>query len=90
MSRVVLTNPVEDTTKYGRDIVRLATTIGGGKTIIQRLTDFIEGKRSTWDRIAKFSINPTLRDVTPGDIATAFPQRIATNLVVGNKPDIQK
>ena len=83
LSRVVLTNPVEDTTKYGRDIARLATTIGGGKPIIQRLTDFIEGRRSTWDRIAKSSIIPTLRDATPGDIAMAFPQRIATNLVDG-------
>ncbi|HCK99791.1 MAG TPA: FAD-dependent oxidoreductase [Candidatus Marinimicrobia bacterium] len=83
LSRVLLTDPVEDTTKYGRDIARLATTIGGGKPIIQRLRDFVSGRRSTWDRIAKSAITPTLLDVTPGDIAMAFPQRIVTNLMEG-------
>ncbi|MCG2715291.1 MAG: NAD(P)/FAD-dependent oxidoreductase [Candidatus Marinimicrobia bacterium] len=83
LSRVTLTDPVEDTTKYGRDIARLATTIGGGKPILQRLTDFVSGRRSTWDRIAKSAITPTLTDVTPGDIAMAFPQRIVTNLMEG-------
>lgn len=83
LSRVTLTNPVEDTTKYGRDIARLATTIGGGKPILQRLTDFVSGHRSTWDRIAKSAVTPTLSDVTPGDIAMAFPHRIVTNLMEG-------
>lgn len=83
LSRVVLTDPVEDTTKYGRDIARLATTIGGGKPIIQRLTDFLSGRRSTWERIARSATIPTLQDVTPGDIAMAFPQRIVTNLIEG-------
>jgi len=83
LSRVFLTDPVEDTTKYGRDIARLATTIGGGKPILQRLRDFVNGRRSTWDRIAKSAVTPTLTDVTPGDIAMAFPQRIVTNLMEG-------
>lgn len=83
LSRVVLTDPVEDTTKYGRDIARLATTIGGGKPIIQRLTDFLSGRRSTWERIARSATIPTLQDATPGDIAMAFPQRIVTNLIEG-------
>ncbi|MDO9549104.1 MAG: NAD(P)/FAD-dependent oxidoreductase [Candidatus Marinimicrobia bacterium] len=83
LSRVFLTDPVEDTTKYGRDIARLATTIGGGKPILQRLRDFVNGRRSTWDRIAKSAVSPTLTDVTPGDIAMAFPQRIVTNLMEG-------
>ncbi len=83
LSRVTLTDPVEDTTKYGRDIACLATTIGGGKPILQRLTDFVSGRRSTWDRIAKSAVTPTLSDVTPGDIAMAFPHRIVTNLMEG-------
>ncbi|MCK4640121.1 MAG: NAD(P)/FAD-dependent oxidoreductase, partial [Candidatus Marinimicrobia bacterium] len=83
LSRVTLTDPVEDTTKYGRDIARLATTIGGGKPILQRLLDFVSGRRSTWDRIAKSAVTPTLSDVTPGDIAMAFPHRIVTNLMEG-------
>jgi len=83
LSRVMLTDPVEDTTKYGRDIARLATTIGGGKPIVQRLTDFVSGRRSTWERLGRSATIPTLKDVTPGDIAMAFPHRIVTNLIEG-------
>jgi len=83
LSRVVLTDPVEDTTKYGRDIARLATTIGGGRPIIQRLTDFISRRRSTPGRLSKSTITPTLLDATPGDIAMAFPHRIVKNLIEG-------
>ncbi len=83
LSRITLTDPVEDTTKYGRDIARLATTIGGGKPIIQRLTDLLSGRRSTWDRIGKSAIIPTLQKATPGDIAMTFPHRIVTNLIEG-------
>ncbi len=80
LSRVNLTDPVEDTTKYGRSIAKLATTIGGGKPILQRYKDFIKGRRSTWHRINKGLVKPTLRNVTPGDISMAMPHRIVLNL----------
>ena len=83
LSRVELTDPVEDTTEYGRSIARLANTIGGGKPIVQRYKDLIRGKRSTWSRISRAAISPTLRDVTPGDIAMALPNRIVKNMIEG-------
>ena len=83
LSRVSLTNPVEDSTSYGRDIARMALTIGGGKPIVQRLTDLLNGRRSTWGRLAKSSITPTLKDLTPGDIGMVFPHRIVRNLIEG-------
>lgn len=83
LSRVELTDPVEDTTEYGRSIARLANTIGGGKPIIQRYKDLIRGKRSTWGRIRRALITPTLTDVTPGDIAMALPNRIVKNVIEG-------
>jgi len=83
LSRVSLTNPVEDTTSYGRDIARMALTIGGGKPIVQRLSDLLNGRRSTWGRLAKSAISPTLKDVTPGDLAMIFPHRIVKNLIEG-------
>jgi uncharacterized protein len=81
LSRVELTDPVEDTTAYGRAIVELSNTIGGGKPILQRLKDLKEGRRSTWERISRSSISPTLKEVTPGDISMAFPSRIVVNLL---------
>jgi len=81
--RVALTQPVENTTRYGRSIAKLATTIGGGKPILQRMGDLRRGVRSNTHRIEKNIVEPTLREYTPGDISMAMPHRIVMNLVEG-------
>jgi hypothetical protein len=83
LSKVVLTEPVTDNHAYGESIGKLATLIGGGKPILQRFGDLKRGRRSTWNRISKSYIEPTLTDVICGDIAMALPERIVTNLVEG-------
>lgn len=83
LSKVVLTDPVEDNQAYGESIGKLATLIGGGKPILQRYGDLKRGRRSTWSRIRNSYIEPTLTNVTCGDIAMALPERILTNLVDG-------
>ncbi|MCJ2163162.1 MULTISPECIES: FAD-dependent oxidoreductase [unclassified Pseudodesulfovibrio] len=83
LSKVVLTDPVEDNQAYGESIGRLATLIGGGKPILQRFGDLRRGRRSTWDRIGNGYIEPTMKNVVPGDIAMALPERILTNLMDG-------
>lgn len=83
VSEVSLTEPVENTIGYAKSIAKLASTIGGGKPILQRLTDLQKGRRSTWERINKSFVIPSLRDVTPGDISMALPHRIVTNITEG-------
>ena len=83
LDKVSLSEPVTDTIAYGESICKLASTIGGGKPILQRYTDFKRHRRSTWERLSKSYIEPTLKKVTPGDIGMAFPYRIVTNLVEG-------
>lgn len=83
LSKVVLTDPVSDNTGYGTAIGKLATIIGGGKPILQRLGDLRRGRRSTWQRIKNGYIEPTMMNVVPGDIAMALPERIVSNLVDG-------
>lgn len=83
LSKVVLTDPVSDNQGYGVALGRLATLIGGGKPILQRFGDLKRGRRSTWNRISKGYIEPTMRNATPGDIAMALPERIVYNLVDG-------
>ncbi len=78
---IKLTNPLEDTIAYGRFIAGLATKLGGGKPLIQRFGDLEAGRRSTWSRIERSSIEPTLKDVTPGDIGMALPYRVVANIV---------
>jgi len=83
LSKVILTEPVTDNQAYGESIGSLATLIGGGKPILQRFGDLKRGRRSTWHRIRKGYIEPTMQDVVCGDIAMALPERILTNIIEG-------
>ena len=83
LSKVVLTEPVTDNQAYGEAIGALASLIGGGKPILQRFGDLKRGRRSTWQRVGKGYIEPTLTNVICGDIAMALPERIVTNLTEG-------
>jgi len=81
LNKISLTEPVTDTIAYGESICRLANTIGGGKPILQRFVDFKNHRRSTWKRLQKCYIEPTFKNVTPGDISMAFPHRVVVNLI---------
>ncbi len=76
-----LTDPMENTIEYGKHIASLATRLGGGKPLIQRYSDLEAGRRSTWERINRSTVEPTLKDVTPGDIGMALPYRVVSDLV---------
>ncbi|MBU1975618.1 MAG: NAD(P)/FAD-dependent oxidoreductase [Nanoarchaeota archaeon] len=81
VQEVKLTKPVENTIAYAKSIAELATTIGGGKPILQRYKDLKKFRRSTWKRLEKSFVKPSLTEVVPGDISMAFPHRIVTNLI---------
>ena len=81
LAHVEMTDPVEDSTQYGRAIAQLATTIGGGRPILQRLKDLQQGRRSTMERIRRVRIRPTFQEYTPGDVSMALPQRIVVDIV---------
>lgn len=83
LSKVILTEPVTDNQAYGESIGRLSAIIGGGKPILQRFGDLKRGRRSTWNRIKKSYIEPTMTNVVCGDIAMALPERILSNLIEG-------
>ncbi len=80
---IELTEPMENTTRYARSIAKLATTIGGGKPVLQRMGDLRRGRRSTKERLAKNLVINTLKDVTPGDISMALPHRIVMDIIEG-------
>ncbi len=81
--RIELTHPMENTTKYARSIAKLASTIGGGKPVLQRMGDLRRGRRSTEERLARNLVTNTLKDVTPGDISMALPHRIVMDIIEG-------
>jgi hypothetical protein len=81
--KVNLTQPLEDTSAFGRTIAAQTTLLGGGRPLIQRLGDLENGRRSTWDRIERSHVKPTLKTVTPGDIGMAMPHRIVRDIIEG-------
>ncbi len=83
VTEVHLTEPVENSIAYAESIAQLTSTIGGGKPILQRLADLRKHRRSTWSRLDNSMVEPTLKDVTPGDISMALPHRIVVDILEG-------
>ncbi|HXX58797.1 MAG TPA: NAD(P)/FAD-dependent oxidoreductase [Thermodesulfovibrionales bacterium] len=76
----VFTEPFHEPISYGRYIARLANFLGHG-VIVQRLGDLLSGRRSTYERIAKGIVRPTLRDATPGDLSFVIPYRYLSDVI---------
>ncbi|MDI6798745.1 MAG: FAD-dependent oxidoreductase [Candidatus Aenigmarchaeota archaeon] len=85
---VGLTQPLNDTTEYGRRIAHVANILGGGKPLLQRYGDLRRGRRSKPESIKENHVKPTLSldEVTPGDIGLAYPYR----LVLDIKEELEK
>ncbi|MHA1403174.1 MAG: NAD(P)/FAD-dependent oxidoreductase [Candidatus Helarchaeota archaeon] len=79
--QIRLTKPLEDTTAYGRAIAANCATLGGGKPIVQRLSDIRHGRRSKESKMKTNLVQPTLKNATPGDISMALPHRIFTDII---------
>lgn len=68
------TDPFHEPIKYGKYIANLANILGGG-VIVQRLGDFLDGRRSTPERIRRGLVRPTMMEATPGDLSLVLPYR---------------
>nr|MDO8079928.1 NAD(P)/FAD-dependent oxidoreductase [Candidatus Freyarchaeota archaeon] len=79
--RVGLTEPLEDSTAYGRSIATQITILGGGNPLLQRMGDLRRGRRSYWSRIERGAVNPTLLSANPGDVSIGIPYRILTDIL---------
>ncbi|HJX05654.1 MAG TPA: hypothetical protein VJ461_03015, partial [Candidatus Nanoarchaeia archaeon] len=88
LNTINLTEPYADTLEMGRDIAKETVRLGGGKPLIQRVGDFLEGNRSKlttfFDQSKHYdSVKPTLpvgNLVVPGDITLAYRGRIIDNI----------
>ncbi len=68
------TEPFKEPITYGRNIAKLANLLAG-RILVQRLGDFLNGRRSTTERIQRGLVTPTLTDATPGDLSLVLPYR---------------
>jgi uncharacterized protein len=74
------TDPFKEPIEYGKYIARLANMLSGNKVMVQRFGDFLRGRRTTAERLARNSLRPTLRDAVPGDLCLVFPYRIMLDI----------
>lgn len=74
------TEPFKEPIAYGKYIARLANLLGEG-IILQRLGDLIQGRRSTWERVERSVVKPSLQTVTPGDLSFALPYRYLADVL---------
>ncbi len=74
------TEPFDEPIRYGRYIASLANMLGGG-VLIQRLGDLLEGRRSTYERLQRGLVSPTLKEATPGDLSLVLPYRYLRSIL---------
>jgi uncharacterized FAD-dependent dehydrogenase len=73
------TDPFKDSIAYGRYIAKLANLLVNG-VMIQRLGDLDLGRRSTYERISRSIVQPTLKTAYPGDLSFVLPGRYLTDI----------
>lgn len=75
------TEPFKAPIEYGQYIARLANMLTGGPIMVQRLGDLLKGRRTTYERLAKSTTVPTLKNAVPGDLSFVLPPRYLTSIV---------
>ncbi len=74
------TEPFKSPISYGQHVARLANMLAGG-VLVQRFGDLLDGRRSTPERIAASTIQPTLTSATPGDLSLVLPYRQLQSII---------
>jgi len=74
------TEPFREPISYGKYIARLANLLGGG-VLVQRLGDFLSGRRTTPERLRRGMVEPTLKAATPGDLSLVLPYRHLVSII---------
>jgi len=74
------TKPFKEPISYGKYIAGLANLLGDG-VLVQRLGDFLSGRRSTEERLRRGMVEPTLKAATPGDLSLVLPYRHMVSIV---------
>lgn len=74
------TEPFREPLEYGRYIASLGNLLSGNKVIVQRYGDMKRGRRTTPERLARASLQPTLTDAVPGDLCLVLPYRIMLDI----------
>jgi uncharacterized FAD-dependent dehydrogenase len=75
------TEPFNQPIAFAKRIGELTNMLGGGRIMVQRYGDILDGKRTWQDELSKSNVRPTLPDAVAGDITFAMPYRTMTNII---------
>ena len=75
------TSPFDKPLEYGRNIAKNLNELGGGKLVVQRFGDLINGHRSYEKDLKNNSVVPTLKDASAGDISFGLSYRTVTDII---------
>ena len=73
------TEPFKEPIAYGKYVARLSNLLSGG-VMVQRLGDLVAGRRSTYERLSRSVVVPTLKNATPGDLSFVLPYRYLADI----------
>lgn len=73
--------PFNEPIKYGAKVAELLNMLGGGKILVQRYGDILDGKRTWQHELTRSNVKPTLPDAVAGDLTAAMPYRTMTNIL---------
>ncbi len=74
-------HPFNEPIKYGAKVAELLNMLGGGRILVQRYGDILDGKRTWENELSRSNVVPTLPDAVAGDITSAIPYRTMTNIL---------
>jgi hypothetical protein len=80
---VNLTQPLTNSNRFARNISSTFHDLSGGKTLAQRWGDLIRYQRSKESKQKEYRFQPTLEDITWGDLALAMPARCVADIIEG-------
>jgi uncharacterized FAD-dependent dehydrogenase len=75
------TEPFNQPIAFAKRIGELTNMLGGGRIMVQRYGDILDGKRTWQEELSKSNVRPTLPDAVAGDITFAMPYRTMTNII---------
>lgn len=74
-------HPFNEPIKYGAKVAELLNMLGGGRILVQKYGDILDGKRTWQNELSRSNVVPTLVDAVAGDITSAMPYRTMTNII---------
>ena len=77
---VNFTTPFNNAYDYGKSIMKMSNQLANGTVLVQRYGDMKKFRRTTYERLLKNKIQPTLKVAAPGDLSYAIPHRILTDI----------